>query len=383
LPQPGDRKKLMSEDVYSSMGINGRTAGDSNEMRPLIAGTIGLGPTADRLLEALSPTGIEVKWLCDTNPQLLERTGRCWPSCARTTDAELLFEDVELDVLFLTPTAAGQLAPVSRALEAGKHTFLSDPVRLSAAALTELARLERRQGVVFSCGNTNLHSPPVRAVTKLLGDRRIGELFFVSSTCTDARSDRSGAAAIEDLGREHFARLLHWVGERPRTVRAVAPDVATSDAEDLTVLTIAFPSGVVVNAELGGRDNTALNRTVLVGGERMAVYDESEADTVSTLDHGVVHRPDEDATDYRVSYPIADVVIATPIRQEPLERALGEFEQAIRHDRGTISSGRLARDAMRVIEAAQDSLRRGGAEVSAQGSRRLLRTQSKRRLEIG
>lgn len=343
--------------------------------RPLLAGLVGLGPGGQSLLRALPQAGIELKWLCDDDPQRLTRVGRRQPACARTGDIAHLLGDGELDAVLIAAPAAAQLELTSRVLGAGKHAFLDGPLALSAAALAGLERLGRRGGLAVSCGNTFLHSSPVRAIKEIVDGGGIGELFFVSSS----RVDGSGSAwALSGASQRHFAMLLHWLGERPQTVRAVDAEAEGSGRGEVSILNLAFPSGIAANVELDEREGRPMGRTVLVGSERMAVYDEGDEEGVSTLDHGVVHQGDEDAADYRISYRVGNVVPVGRGRLEPLERALEDFSGAVRGERETVANSRLAKNAMRVVEAGAESLRRGGAEVAVVASRRLRRVQSKR-----
>jgi predicted dehydrogenase len=360
------------------MGNSRRNATDSGSPAPLIAGLVGLGPRGEDLLRASASAGIEVKWLCDESPQQLARANRTLPGCARTDRAELLLQDTELDAILIASPSPLQADLARGALEAGKHTFIEESPDLGGSALSALERLGRHKGLALACGNCFLHSSPVRAIKDILDDGRIGELFFVSST----RIDTVGASAAGERGRGHLAMLLHWLGERPQAVRASLAAGGAGGGE-ITVLTLAFPSGLAANVELGEREGSPMGRTVLVGSERMAVYDESEDQAVSTVDHGVVHRGTEDVADYRVSYRIGDVVPVGPGGREPLERALADFAAAISGDGDVLASTRLAKDAIRVVEAGRESLRRGSAEVAVGGPRRLLRVQARRRAAIG
>jgi predicted dehydrogenase len=359
------------------MGSSGHDATETGKPAPLIAGLVGLDRWGEALLRARRGTGIEFKWLCDENPQRLARAAQRLPGSARTDRPELLLQDDELDAILIASPSSTRPDLPERSLGAGKHTFIEGSPDLGASQLSGLERLGRGQGLAFACGNSFLHSSPVRAIKGILDDGRIGELFFVSST----RIGATGSAA-DDQGRGHLAMLLHWLGERPQAVRATAASGAPHNGE-ITVLNLAFPSGLAANVELGERDGSPMGRTVLVGSERMAVYDESEDEAVSTLDHGVVHRGAEDAADYRVSYRIADVVPVGREEQEPLQRALVDFEAAARGGGELISSSRLAKDAARVVEAGRESLRRGGSEVAVAAPRRLLRVQGRRRMAIG
>jgi predicted dehydrogenase len=362
------------------MGSSGRNSTDAGDKPPLVAGLIGLGPRGQGLLGAL-PAGIELKWLCDEDPQLLARIGTGQPACARTDRTDLLLDDPELDALLIASPPAAQLDLAGRALAAGKHAFLDQPEALTAAGLAELESLGRRNGLAVACGNSFLHSSAVRAIKEIVDSGRIGELFFVSSTRIGSAGQGTATARYAD--QKHFAMLLHWLGELPQTVRAVDAEAGKPGGRPLIVLTLAFPSGLAANVELGERDGAPIGRTVLVGGERMAVYDESEDPAVSTLDHGVVHKAAEAGADYRVSYRIGDVVPVGPAGPEPLEQALEDFETAARGDGEVLADSRLAKNAARVVEAGVESLRRGGTEVPISAPRRLLRAQARRRMAIG
>jgi predicted dehydrogenase len=343
---------------------------DSGENRPLVTGLIGLGHPGQTLL-GLAPTAkVEVKWLCDHDPQLLERIGRHRPF-ARSTGVDFLLDDDELEAILIATSAPAQFELASRALTAGKHVFLVEPAVMPAAGLAKLARTSAKEELVLACGSTNLYSSPVRAIKTMLDEQKIGELLFASSTWPEAD------AAGSNTSRDHFAMLLHWLGERAQTVRATAPEPGSADSGGVTVLTLAFPSGVVANVELEQAGSTP-GRTVLVGTERMAVYDEAD-EAISTLDHGIVHKANDEVADYKISYPIANSIPAAPAEANPLRLALEDFGAAVRGGGEVVASGRLAKDATRIIEAAEESLRRGGVEVPVGVRRRLLRAQPTRR----
>jgi predicted dehydrogenase len=369
----GDRKNVGTTGVHPSMG-RFASSRDRDGGRPLAAGLVGVGAPGQDLLRALPTEQIEVRWLCDPDPQLLESIGRSHPD-ARLTEFDRLLEDDELDAVLIAEPAPAQFELALRALAAGKHALLAEPVALSANALARLARFGADEELVLACGHTVLYSSPVQTIKTMLDEREIGELFFASSSRRGA--EISAASPTSTMSGGHFATLLHWLDERPQTVRAIAPGHPGSDSNDTTMLTLTFPSGLVANIELEwamGRTG----RTVLVGSERMVVYDEAE-EAISTLDHGIVHKDTEDVTDYRISYPIANAIPVAARQEEPLRLALEDFGEAVRSGGEVLAGGSLARDVTRVIEATGESLRKGGTEVPVHVRRRLLRAQPRRR----
>jgi predicted dehydrogenase len=227
--------------------------------------------------------------------------------------------------------------------------------------LLGLANAEER---TLMCGHTFLYSPPVRTVKDLLDAGELGEVFFVSSCRVNLGLHQRDVSVIWDLGPHDFSILLHWLGEMPRSVRAVGRDSIVPGIPDVAFVSLTYESGIVANFELSWLAPSKLRRTVVVGSKKMVVYDDGAPEPVRIFDHGVVYKDPETFGEHQLSYRTGDILSPKVDAHEPLMAELNDFATAIRAGGETIASAGLARDVVQLVEAADQSLRGGGAEVT-------------------
>ena len=116
--------------------------------------------------------------------------------------------------------------------------------------------------------------------------------------------------------------------------------------------------------ELSWLAPSKLRRTVLVGSERMVIYEDGSGEPVRVFDRGVVYRDPETFGEYHLSYRSGDILSPKIESYEPLALELADFLEAIRADDHARFDTDLARSVVRIVEAADRSLREGGREVT-------------------
>jgi predicted dehydrogenase len=333
--------------------------------RSLEFAVIGLGYWGPSLLRALVDVpGTEVAWICDRDADRLERFRHRYPGISATTDVDEVLSDSGLDaVIFATPVFTHtELA--TRSLEAGKHTFVEKPLASSTADAAGLVALAERQERVLMCGHTFVYSPPVRAVKALLDREELGDVYFVSSSRVNLGLHQRDISVIWDLGPHDFSILLYWFNEMPTTLRAVGRDSIVKGIPDVAFVTMNFPSGMLANVELSWLSPSKLRRTVIVGSKKMVVYDDGGSEPIKIFDHGVVYEDPETFGQYQLSYRTGDIVSPKLDTSEPIAVELADFAAAIRAGAAPDGHLDLARNVASLSEAADESLREGGMEVS-------------------
>jgi predicted dehydrogenase len=96
----------------------------------------------------------------------------------------------------------------------------------------------------------------------------------------------------------------------------------------------------------------------------MVVYDDGTAEPVRIFDHGVIYRDPETFGEYHLSYRTGDIRSPHIAAHEPLVEELDDFVSSIRFGHEPEASPNLARQVVELAEAADESLRRGGAEIA-------------------
>ena len=333
--------------------------------RNLNFAVIGLGYWGPNLLRVIAELeDVRVKWICDLDESRLERFARRHPGARTTRRLDDVLDDPEVDAVIIATPIYTHFYLASRSLRAGKHTFVEKPLASStddAEALVDLAAEVDRQ---LMCGHTFIYSPAVQTVKRILDRGDLGELFFITSSRVNLGLHQRDVSVVWDLGPHDFSILLHWLGEVPVTVRAIGRDSIVRGVPDVAFVTLTFGSGLVANIELSWLAPSKLRRTVVVGREKMVVYEDGQAEPIRLFDHGVVYRDPETFGQYHLSYRTGDILSPKVDNREPLATEVQDFAHSIRTGEQPLSNTQLASDVVRVTEAADLSLRERGREVS-------------------
>jgi predicted dehydrogenase len=345
------------------------------ETETLSVGVVGLGYWGPNLLRALAEMpGVDLAWICDLDEQLLDGFGKRYPGPIRTTDVGRLLDDPKLDAIVLATPVFTHFDLASRSLDAGKHTFVEKPLAPSSELASELLRRAQARKRVLMCGHTFLYSPPVRAIKDLLRRDELGEVFFVSSSRVNLGLHQPDVSVIWDLGPHDFSILLYWLEEMPSTVRAIGRDSIVPGIPDVAFVTMTYASGIVANVELSWLAPSKLRRTVIVGSRKMVVYDDGSPEPVRVFDHGVIYKDPETFGEYKLSYRTGDILSPKIDAYEPIVKELDDFLGAIQDGGESVANATLAKEVVQLAEAADDSMRRGGAEVALGKARRIFAT---------
>jgi predicted dehydrogenase len=344
------------------MGSN--NGSDTSRAGPLGVALIGLGYWGPNLLRVLADNAdVAVRWICDQDAQRLARAHRRFPATRPTTAVEDVLEDPDVDAVVIATPVFTHFDMAAASLSAGKHTFVEKP--LAPSCLLADALIARADDVnrVLVCGHTFLYSPPVRTVKRMLEQRALGDVYFVSSSRVNLGPYRHDVSVVWDLAPHDFSILLHWFGETPTVLRATGRAALASRIADVAFITMTFASGMVANVELSWLAPSKLRRTVLVGSEKMVVYDDCAAEPVRLFDQGIVLGAPESFGQHQLSYRTGDIISPRMETREPLVAELADFVRAARCGDPMRSQIQLAREVVRMTEAAEQSLNSGGDAV--------------------
>src|SRR3954453_7955884 len=332
--------------------------------KPLTVGLIGLGYWGPNLLRILAEReDVRVDWICDLRQDRLEHFARRYPSAEAATRAEDLFETPELDGVLIATPVFTHFELASASLCAGKHTFVEKPLASSSEEAEDLIERAATAGLALMCGHTFIYSPPVRAVKSLLDRHELGEVYFVSSSRVNLGLPQPDVSVLWDLGPHDFSILRYWLEEAPMSISAVGRDSIVDGIPDVAFVNVEFPSGTLANLEMSWLAPSKLRRTVLVGSQKMVVYEDGAPEPVRVFDHGVVLEQPETFGEYQLSYRTGDIVSPKLEGTEPLALEVEDFIRAARRRRAPEGHAELCRDVVRMVEAAEDSLLAGGQRV--------------------
>lgn len=341
-----------------------RARNGSDPTDVLKIGLVGLGywgPNLQRVFSEMAD--VDIAWICDLDPDRLRRFERRTPEARVTTQVDHLLDDPSVDAVLIATPVYTHYELASRILAAGKHTYVEKPLASSSEEADELLRTAHAQALVLMCGHTFTYSPPVRAVKEVLDRGELGHPYFITSSRVNLGLHQRDVSVLWDLGPHDFSILRYWLDEMPESVTAIGRDSVVSGIPDVAFVTLRYPSGLLVNLEMSWLAPSKLRRTVLVGSDKMVVYEDSSSEPVRVFDHGVVYRDPETFGEYHLSYRTGEIVSPRVSNEEPLAIQARDFVAAIRSGKSPEGHDELCRDVVTLIEAAESSLAQGGSPV--------------------
>jgi predicted dehydrogenase len=138
----------------------------------------------------------------------------------------------------------------------------------------------------------------------------------------------------------------------------ISPGIA-----DVSFIDLGFADGLLSHIEVSWLAPSKLRRTVIVGSEKMAIYEDGAPEPVRVFDSGIVYRDPETFGEYHLSYRTGDIISPHVDTTEPVAAELADFVAAITASVVPDSTPELAVDVIKMVEAAETSQADGGARV--------------------
>lgn len=332
---------------------------------PVRLGLVGVGSWGLNWVRAAQGTpGAELAWIADVSPTALAAAGRLAPAARATqaTDALLAAPDVDA-VVVATPTPTHHALAMA-ALQAGKHVLVEKPLCATAVDARRLADLAAAVGRVLVVGHLLLFHP---AVERLLASARAGELGalrYLHAQRLNLGVVRRDESAWMSLAPHDVAIANQLFGGAPERVSCTGGAFLRAGVHDVVFGTLHYPGGRLAHVHASWLDPHKVRRLTVVGARQMAVFDDTSPDAKLTLFDRGVDPPASLSWAEGVAVRTGAITIpAVPVR-EPLAAQCEAFVAAVREGRAPAAVGPMAAlDVVRVLEAGERSLARGGGPV--------------------
>ena len=329
----------------------GRSGSCDRPRRPCGARLLGTEPGAE-----LRRAG-RLRWLCDLSPDLLAEGAKAHPNARTTSDFQEMISDPELDAVVIATPVITHYELAKTALEAGKHVFVEKPQAQSSAEAEDLLALAEDRGLVLMPGYLLLYHPALLELKQAVDSGDLGDLLYLYGNRQNLGQIRRDENALWSLGSHDLSMILHLVGEEPVEAWARGESFLRSGIEDVVFCYLRFASGVVAHMHVSWLDPHKMRKLTVVGRDKMAVFDDMEADRkITVYDKGPVQRP---AADWHVRE--GDIRIPKLSREEPLRREAAHFLSLVEGEGDPLAAAREGLAVVRTLELLQESLNRAPA----------------------
>lgn len=329
-------------------------------------GVIGYGywgPNIVRNLRGLDTA--TVVSICDKSPSALRRAKQAHPDVQVTSDFHDVLSSPDIDAVAVITPVWTHFELAKSALLNGKHVFVEKPFTSNSAQALELIELAERKNLQIMVDHTFLFTGAVKKIHQLIDDSTLGKLYYYDSTRVNLGLFQHDVNVLWDLAPHDLSIVDYLIDERPEAV------VATGQAHfngltDVAYLTLYYPDNVIAHINVNWLSPVKV-RTTLIGGEKkMLVWDDLEADEkIKVYDRGVQMNSREGVYDLLVSYRSGDMWAPKIENAEALKAELAYFVGCIVNGERPFNDGMSGLRVVRMLEAAEDSLKRKGEAVYA------------------
>lgn len=319
---------------------------------------IGCGYWGKNLVRVFAELGA-LRGICDSDPARLDAVAPKGFEVERYDDLSGVLGNPSIVAVAVATPAATHYQVVKRCLEAGKDVFVEKPLALAVGEGAELVELAERRGRILMVGHILLYHPAVTRLHQLVHEGVLGRVLYCYSNRLNIGLIRTEENILWSFAPHDISVMLHLLNEEPISAEAEGQSYLTPGVADVTLSRLRFRSGVSGHIFVSWLNPFKEQRFVVVGTEKMAVFDDQAKQKLVLYPHRV---------DWTNRLPKAVKAEAMAVEFEPAEPLKNEcqhFLDCIATRQCPTSDGHEGLRVLRVLDACQKSLERGPGQAPA------------------
>ncbi|MGE0703126.1 MAG: Gfo/Idh/MocA family protein [Vicinamibacterales bacterium] len=302
--------------------------------------------------------------VCDSNPAALKRAATSYPGIDVTTNASDILTSPEIDAVAVVTPVWTHFDLARTALENGKHVFVEKPFTSTPAQAEALIELAERKGLKIMVDHTFLFGGAVRKIREIVDAGMLGPLYYFDSTRVNLGLFQHDVSVIWDLAPHDLSIMDYLIPDKAEALVATGGNHLNGHA-DMAFITIYFPRNIVAHINVNWLSPVKVRTTLIGGRDKMLVWNDLEADEkIKLYDKGVEITNGQGVYDLLVSYRSGDVWAPRCDQTEALKVEFDYFVDCVLNDQIPLNDGAAGLRVVKLLDAAEQSLRRRGQIVA-------------------
>lgn len=309
-----------------------------------------------------------LKYVCDLDQDKLHRLQLQVPGTTATRDFSRVLRDPEVQAVVIATPAPTHYPLCKQALDHGKDVYVEKPFVLEVAHAEELIELAERQQRILMVGHLLEYHPVVNRLREMIHSNELGDIYYIYTQRVNLGTVRPDENALWNFAPHDISSILYLLNKEPSDVSARGQCYLQRGIEDVVFMTMNFNDKSMAHVHVSWLDPHKIRKVIVVGSKKMAVFDDIEgSEKLRIYDKGAAQAADYNTFAEYVTLRFGDVVIPYVKMGEPLRLECEHFLDSIRTRKSPRSDGYDGLRVVRVLHAAQGSLRRNGAPVPIVG----------------
>jgi len=297
--------------------------------------------------------------LCDPDPSVEAAYKGRFEGVKFEPDYDILLRDPAVAAVALATPAASHYEMAKAALEAGKDVLVEKPLAIDVKHGEELVKLAEGEGRILMVGHILRYHPAILKLKQLIKDGVLGKINYLYSNRLNIGKIRTEENILWSFAPHDISVILSLLEEMPARVTCQGSAHLNQNVADVTLSHFEFPSGVQAHIFVSWLHPIKEQRLVVVGSEKMAVFDD-------TADHKLVLYPHKVEWKNRIPTAVkANAEVVALDDCEPLRAECLHFLDCVETRTSPVSNGAEGLRVLRVLDACQHALNNGGVALEA------------------
>lgn len=317
---------------------------------------IGCGHWGKNLVRNFFELGVLVA-VCDEDEAVAQNLANSHQLACLSVEAILVDSSIQ-GVVIAVPAAEHSIL-AERALRAGKHVFVEKPLALKAKDAQKLYALSKEKELILMVGHLLQYHPAFLELKRLVAEGDLGRLQYLYSNRLNLGKFRDQENILWSFAPHDISMILGLVAELPDSVYATGICQLNPNIQDVTTTHLAFRNGVQAHIFVSWLHPFKDQKLVVVGDRGMAVFDDGLpwAEKLQLYPHKINWLNGS-------PQPTKAEAVCVPLEaSEPLNLECQHFIECMQSGITPKTDGLEGLQVLRVLEAAQESLRTQKATV--------------------
>jgi predicted dehydrogenase len=332
-------------------------------------GVIGYGYWGPNLVRNfMAAPGSAVKMVCDLREERLSSLGKLYPAIKTCSDARELIGDPQIDAVVIATPISSHFDLAMSALQAGKHVLVEKPLAARSDHARKLVEEAAARNLMLLVDHTFVYTDAIRKVRDLISSGQLGEIYYYDAVRVNLGLFQHDVNVIWDLAIHDLSIMDYVLPNRPVAISATGISHVPGQPENVAYITLFFASRQIAHVHVNWLAPVKVRHTLIGGSEKMILYDDLEpSEKLKVYDKGInVTRGPEDVYKMLVSYRSGDMWAPKLENTEALQTEALHFIDCIEHNKQPETDGPAGLRMVKMIEAAEISLRDRGRLVEIQ-----------------
>lgn len=309
---------------------------------------------------------------CDLGEARRGMAEKHWPGVKTFATADEMLMKSEIDAAVVSTPAVTHYPLVRKALLADLDVFVEKPFTLRVKHAEELASLSEVRSRILMVGHLLEYHPVVEELRNLIRSGELGDIYYIYTQRVNLGRIRGDENALWSFAPHDISQILYMLGMEPVDVSARGQSFIQHEIEDVVFLSLFFENRIMAHIHISWLDPHKTRTTTIVGSKKMAVFNDTAATEKLRIYDSRAMPQQAQSYGEAIQVRFGEIRIPRVSTAEPLKIECQHFLDCVANRMTPRSNAMDGLRVVRILEAAQESLKQDGIPVQLRGEDELI-----------